>query len=51
MHYWHTVLPKKYKLVDYFNNNYVIKNQCLNFIKTLEIGAGIGEYLFYETIS
>lgn len=51
MHYWHTVLPKKYKFVENFNNNYVIKNKPLNFTKTLEIGAGLGEHLFYENLS
>lgn len=51
MHYWHTVLPKKYGLIERFNNNYVIKNKLFNFTKTLEIGAGLGEHLFYETLS
>lgn len=51
MHYWHTILPKQYTLIENFNNNYVIKNKPLNFTNTLEIGAGLGEHLFYETLS
>jgi ubiquinone/menaquinone biosynthesis C-methylase UbiE len=51
MYYWHTILPKKYISIENFNNNYVIKNKPLDFIKTLEIGAGLGEHLFYETLS
>ena len=49
--YWHTILPKKYTFIENFNNNYVIKNKPINFIKTLEIGAGLGEHLFYEILS
>lgn len=45
------MLPKKYKFIENFNHNYVIKNQLFNFIKTLEIGAGLGEHLFYEALS
>lgn len=45
MHYWHTILPKQYSFIENFNNNYVIKNKPVNFIKTLEIGAGLGEHL------
>lgn len=51
MYYWHTVLPKKYTFIENFNNKYVIKNKPLNFTKTLEIGAGLGEHIFYETLS
>ncbi|MEN9450438.1 MAG: hypothetical protein RJA83_1052 [Pseudomonadota bacterium] len=51
MHYWHTILPKQYTLIENFNNNYVIKNKPLNFTKTLEIGAGLGEHLFYEALT
>lgn len=50
VHYWHTILPK-YSIIENFNNTYVIKNKPFNFIKTLEIGAGLGEHLFYETLS
>lgn len=51
MHYWHNILPKKYTCIENFNNNYVIKKRPINFTKTLEIGAGLGEHLFYEKLS
>jgi ubiquinone/menaquinone biosynthesis C-methylase UbiE len=51
MAYWHTVLPKKYKLIEKFNHNYVVKNATVNFRKTLEIGVGLGEHIFYEKLS
>jgi ubiquinone/menaquinone biosynthesis C-methylase UbiE len=51
VYYWHTILPKKYIFIENFNNNYVIKNKPFIFTKTLEIGAGLGEHLFYETLS
>jgi ubiquinone/menaquinone biosynthesis C-methylase UbiE len=51
MHYWHNILPKKYPFIESFNNLYVIKNKPFNFTKTLEIGAGLGEHLFYEALS
>ena len=51
VHYWHTVLPKSYTFIEHFNNNYVIKNTPCTFTKTLEIGAGLGEHLFYEKLS
>lgn len=51
VYYWHTILPKKYRFIEKFNNNYVIKNKPLNFISTLEVGAGLGEHLAYETLS
>jgi ubiquinone/menaquinone biosynthesis C-methylase UbiE len=51
MHYWHQVLPKKYKFANQFNHIYAIKNAPVHFKKTLEIGAGIGEHLAYEQLS
>lgn len=51
LHYWHTVLPEKYTFIKNFNHNYVIKSQSINFMKTLEIGAGLGEHFFYESLS
>lgn len=51
MFYWHNILPKNYRLIEKFNNNYVIRHKLFDFIKTIEIGAGLGEHLFYETLS
>src|SRR5450755_4723620 len=51
MKYWHEVLPKKYGIVDNFNHCYVVDNAPAQFVRTLEIGAGIGEHLRYEELS
>lgn len=51
VHYWHEVLPRKYGIVDRFNHRYVVKHAPREFLRTLEIGAGTGEHLKYETLS
>jgi ubiquinone/menaquinone biosynthesis C-methylase UbiE len=51
MHYWHEVLPKKYSSVDRFGHQFVAGAAPAEFLRTLEIGAGIGEHLAYERLS
>ena len=51
MEHWLKVLRKKYGIVDKFNHNTVVKSMPKNFLKTLEIGAGIGEHLNYERLN
>ncbi len=51
MKYWHEVLPRRYGLVDEFNHRYGVKNRPKDFVRTLEIGAGIGEHLKYEVLT
>ena len=51
MKHWLMILRKNYGIVDKFNHNVVFKNRPQNFLKTLEIGAGIGEHLNYEILS
>lgn len=51
MHYWHEVLPRKYGVVDEFNQSYVVKTAPRKFLTTLEIGAGIGEHIKYEKLT
>lgn len=51
MKYWHTILPKKYKMIERFNHGYAVKNAPANFIKTIEIGAGLGEHVAYEVLT
>ena len=51
MEHWLKVLRKKYGIVDKFNHNSVVKSMPKNFLKTLEIGAGIGEHLNYEKLN
>ena len=49
--YWHEVLPRRYGVVDKFNHQYPVKTAPLDFLKTLEIGAGNGEHLHYEKLT
>src|SRR6266536_1764446 len=51
MRYWHEVLPKKYSVIDKFNHTYPVKASRGEFTRTLEIGAGLGEHLEYETLT
>lgn len=51
VHYWHEVLPKRFSIVEDFNHNYVVRNAPPDFHRTLEIGAGVGEHLFYERLT
>ena len=51
MEHWLKILPKKYLIIDKFNHNVVVKTRPINFLKTLEIGAGIGEHLNYENLN
>lgn len=50
MKYWHEVLPKKFNLIEKFNHTYAIKNCRRLGGRVLEIGAGIGEHIFYENL-
>jgi ubiquinone/menaquinone biosynthesis C-methylase UbiE len=51
MQYWHEVLPKRYGIVDEFNHRYAVQNAPKGFLRTLEIGAGIGAHLKYESLT
>lgn len=51
MKHWHEVLPRRFGLIDTFNHNYPVNNTPKEFTKTLEIGAGLGEHLKYETLT
>jgi SAM-dependent methyltransferase len=51
MAHWLTVLPAKYNIIEKFNHNYPLKHPPLNFMRTLEIGAGLGEHLRYESLT
>ena len=48
--YWHEVLPRRYGFLDTFNHTYPVKHAPKNFDHTLEIGAGTGEHLEYESL-
>ncbi|MES3031009.1 MAG: methyltransferase domain-containing protein [Patescibacteria group bacterium] len=51
MRYWHEVLPKRYGMLDGFNHSYSVRHAPKNFLKTLEIGAGLGTHLNYEHLT
>ena len=53
MRHWHEKLSSgwKFRLIENFNHNYVVKNAPQSFLATLEIGAGLGEHLNYECLS
>ncbi|AGC50681.1 class I SAM-dependent methyltransferase [Lawsonia intracellularis] len=50
-HYWLELLASKYNMLEKFNHGYVVKAATPGFCHTLEIGAGIGEHLYYENLS
>jgi SAM-dependent methyltransferase len=51
MKYWHEVLPRRFGVIDKFNHSYSVKTAPPAFLRTLEIGAGLGEHLAYERLS
>ncbi len=51
MKYWHEVLPKRFGFVDAFNHGYPARTARRNFIRCLEIGAGLGEHLEFESLT
>ena len=51
MEHWLKVLRKKYSIIDKFNHKTVVNSRPKSFLKTLEIGAGIGEHLNYENLN
>ena len=53
MQHWHEILSsrRQFGLIEKFNHRYVVKNAPIDFLTTLEIGAGLGEHLYYEHLS
>jgi SAM-dependent methyltransferase len=49
--YWHEVLPRRFGMIDRFNQSYPVQTAPVGFHRTLEIGAGIGEHLKYEKLT
>jgi ubiquinone/menaquinone biosynthesis C-methylase UbiE len=47
---WHETLPR-YGLVERFNHGWIVKTAPVSFTTTLEIGAGLGEHLSYESLT
>src|SRR5277367_1857094 len=51
MEYWHDVFPNRYSMADRFSHGYVARNRPAIFVRSLEIGPGIGEHLKYERLT
>ena len=53
MRHWHEVLASRqyYSLIEKFNHGYPINHIPHDFLRTLEIGAGLGEHIHYEKLS
>ena len=51
MEHWHDVFPNRYSMADRFSHSYVSRRRPAQFFRTLEIGAGLGEHLKYETLT
>lgn len=50
MNYWHQILPKRYGIIEKFNHGYPLRSFSPEIKKTLEIGCGRGEHLYYENL-
>jgi SAM-dependent methyltransferase len=54
MQYWHEVLPNRYSWLERFNHGFPAarrRDWSVSRIRTLEIGAGLGEHLAHEDLS
>ena len=51
MEHWHDVYPNKFSIADRFGHAYPVKHRPAQFLRTLEIGAGLGEHLKYESLT
>jgi len=49
--YWHEVLPKRFGVVEAFNHGYPARTAGTSFVRSLEIGAGLGEHLEFENLT
>jgi SAM-dependent methyltransferase len=52
MRYWHDeVLPQRYGAVERFNHQYVVRHAPPGFVRTLEVGAGLGDHIKHERMN
>lgn len=47
MRHWHEVLPRQYGVIERFNHEYVRRRRAAG--RTLELGAGLGEHIRWES--
>lgn len=50
MRHWHEVFPNRFGIADRWGHRYVVEHVPESFRRTLEVGAGIGEHLTFETL-
>lgn len=50
MRYWHEVYPARFGFADRWGHRYAVGHAPSSFQRTLEVGAGIGEHLAFETL-
>ena len=50
MRYWHEVFPTRFGIADRWGHRYAVEHAPASFRRTLEVGAGIGEHLAFETL-
>jgi len=43
--------PRRFPAIEKFNHGYPVRHAPAGFLRTLEIGAGIGEHLEYESLT
>jgi SAM-dependent methyltransferase len=48
---WHEILPQRYGIVERFNHQFPVQYSRPGFVRTLEIGAGLGEHLKHELLT
>lgn len=52
MKHWHDRLPGAwYGIIEGFNHKFPVRHSRPGFVTTLEIGAGLGEHIRYETLT
>jgi SAM-dependent methyltransferase len=51
MKLWHQELPSRFGIVERFNHNFPARHSRPGFRTTVEIGAGLGEHIHYETLT
>jgi len=48
---WHEVLPQRYGVVERFNHSFPVRHSRPGFVRTLEIGSGLGEHIRHERLT
>jgi SAM-dependent methyltransferase len=51
MEHWHEILPRRYGMVERFNHMFPVDRSSPGFHRTIEVGAGLGEHLRFETLT